>query len=122
MLDRNVLQPSTDHDFRRPHSTLRLKSAALAVCISLAVVLPLRADGGKAVSRRTTRKLARHQHRPQWSMISLVPQVPAQSATVESLPGRGGTDGQLEEYTDSPRNASLDGNGNLAIIAIYEPI
>lgn len=35
--------------------------------------------------------------------------------------GAGGTDGQLEAYTNSPRNASLDGNGNLAIVAYNEP-
>ena len=36
--------------------------------------------------------------------------------------GGGGTDGQLEANTNSPRNASLDGDGNLAITAIKEPI
>ncbi|MGA7053222.1 MAG: glycoside hydrolase family 16 protein [Mycobacterium sp.] len=35
--------------------------------------------------------------------------------------GAGGTDGQFEAYTNSPRNASLNGNGNLAIVALNEP-
>lgn len=34
----------------------------------------------------------------------------------------GGTDGQLEAYTNSTRNAALDGNGNLVITAIQEPV
>lgn len=36
--------------------------------------------------------------------------------------GAGGTDGQLQAYTKNPRNGALDGNGNLAIVAIQEPI
>lgn len=36
--------------------------------------------------------------------------------------GAGGTDGQLEAYTDSPQNASLDGEGHLAIVALNQPV
>ena len=36
--------------------------------------------------------------------------------------GAGGDGGQLEAFTDSTKNASLDGTGNLAITAIREPI
>lgn len=35
--------------------------------------------------------------------------------------GAGGDGGEIEAYTNSPRNASLDGSGNLAITAIREP-
>jgi beta-glucanase (GH16 family) len=123
MLDRNVLQPSTDHDFRRLHWTVRLASAAFAVCVSLAVVLPLRADGGKAVSQADN---------PDTCSAPTPPAVvddfsgPAGAAPNPQLwnhfLGGGGADGQLQKYTDSPRNASLDGNGNLAIVAINEPM
>ena len=36
--------------------------------------------------------------------------------------GAGGSDGQLQAFTNSPRNASLDGNGNLVITARQEPV
>lgn len=36
--------------------------------------------------------------------------------------GAGGTTGELNAYTNWPRNASLDGNGNLVITAIEEPV
>jgi YVTN family beta-propeller protein/VCBS repeat-containing protein len=36
--------------------------------------------------------------------------------------GAGGSDGQLQAFTNSARNASLDGNGNLVITARQEPV
>lgn len=36
--------------------------------------------------------------------------------------GAGGTDGQLQAYTKNPGNGSLDGNGNLAIVTMEEPV
>lgn len=105
---------------RRPRSTPLLQSAALAVCILQAVVISLGPVSSKAISRAD-------------DVIC-----PAARAVVDDFSGPagappnphlwnyqlggGGTDGQLEAYTDSPRNASLDGNGNLAITAIREPI
>ena len=121
MLGRNVLKPSAGHDFRRPRSILLLKSAALAVCVLQAVVISLGAFGSKTISR-----------------ADQVNACPAPQAVVDDFSGpagappnpqlwnyqlgAGGTDGQLEALTNSPRNASLDGNGNLAIVAIKEPI
>ncbi len=107
--------------FRRPRSILLLKSAALAVCILQAVVISLGAVSSKTISR-----------------ADAVSVCPAQRAVVDDFSGpagappnpqlwnyelgAGGTDGSLEAYTNSPRNASLDGDGNLAITAIREPI
>src|SRR5277367_237138 len=130
MLDRNVLKPSAGHDFRRPRSILLLKSAARAVCVlqavvislgAYAVVISLGAYDSKTISRADN-----------------VNACPAPRAVVDDFSGpagappnpqlwsyqggAGGTDGQLEALTNSPRNASLDGNGNLAIVAIKEPI
>src|SRR5271156_1607640 len=121
MLDRNVLKPSAGHDFRRPRSILLLKSAALAVCVLQAVVISLGAIGSQTISRADNMNAC-----------------PAPQAVFDDFSGpagappnpqlwnyqlaAGGTDGQLEAFTNSPRNASLDGNGNLAIVAIKEPI
>jgi beta-glucanase (GH16 family) len=107
--------------FRRPRSIPLLQSAALAVCILQAVVISLGAVSSKTISRADD-----------------VFACPAQRAVVDDFSGPagappnprlwnydlggGGTDGQLEAYTNSPRNASLDGDGNLAITAIREPI
>jgi beta-glucanase (GH16 family) len=107
--------------FRRPRSILLLKSAALAACVLQVVVISLGAFGSKTISR-----------------ADAVNVCPAQRAVVDDFSGpagappnpqlwnyqlgAGGTDGELEAYTNSPRNASLDGDGNLAITAIREPI
>ena len=107
--------------FRRPRSIHLLKSAALAVCILQAVVIPSGAVSSKTISRADHASVC-----------------PAQPAVVDDFSGpagappnpqlwnyalgAGGTDGQLEANTNSPRNASLDGDGNLAITAIREPI
>ncbi|WP_375482268.1 glycoside hydrolase family 16 protein [uncultured Mycobacterium sp.] len=120
MLDRNVLKPSAGQRFR-PRSILLLKSSALAVCVLLAVVISLGTLGTKTLSRAENANAC-----------------PAPQAVVDDFSGpagaspnpqlwshqlgAGGTDGQLQAYTNSPRNASLDGNGNLAIVAIKEPI
>jgi beta-glucanase (GH16 family) len=107
--------------FRRLRSIPLLKSAALAVGILQAVVISLGAVSSKTISRADD-----------------VSVCPAQRAVVDNFSGPagappnpqlwnyqlggGGTDGELEAYTNSPRNASLDGDGNLAITAIREPI
>jgi beta-glucanase (GH16 family) len=120
MLGRNVLRPSAGHDFRRQRSTLLLKSAALAVCILQALV-SVGACGCKTVSRADA---ANGCPAPQ----TVVDNFSGPAGTLANPQlwnyqlGGGGTDGQLEAYTNSPRNASLDGDGNLAITAIREPI
>jgi beta-glucanase (GH16 family) len=107
--------------FRGLRSIRLLKSAALAVCILQAVVISLGAVSSKTISRADD-----------------VSVCPARRAVVDDFSGPagappnpqlwnydlggGGTDGQLEANTNSPRNASLDGDGNLAITAIREPI
>ena len=120
MLGRNVLRPSAGHDFRRQRSTLLLKSAAIAVCILQALV-SVGACGGKAVSRADAANAC---PAPQTVVdnFSGPAGTPANPQLWNYQLGGGGTDGQLEAYTNSPRNASLDGDGNLAITAIREPI
>lgn len=121
MFERSVLKPSAGHEFRRPRPMRLLKSAALAVCILLAVVASTGTFGSKTMSR-----------------ADQVNACPVQQAVVDDFSGpagfppnprlwnyelgAGGADGQLEAFTNSPRNASLDGNGNLAIVVMKEPI
>jgi beta-glucanase (GH16 family) len=120
MLGRNVLKPSAGHDFRRQRSILLLKSAALAVCILQALV-SLAAVSSKTVSRADAANAC---PAPQTLVdnFSGPAGTPANPQLWNYQLGGGGTDGQLEAFTNSPRNASLDGDGNLAITAIREPI
>lgn len=116
---RNLVMASAAHHLRHVCSRSVQKSAALAVCVLLLVGTAIGACGSKALS---------HAENPG--------ACPAPHAVVDEFAGprgappnprlwnhsltAGGTDGQLEAYTDSRRNASLDGNGNLAITAINE--
>ena len=134
MHDRNVSEPSADHDLRRLCSRLLLASATLAVCVLvpvamalLAVVISVPTTGldaysSKAVSR-TDNPNACPQPPPQTVVddFSGPAGAPPNPQLWNHELGGGGTDNQLEAYTNSPRNASLDGNGNLAIVAIHEP-
>lgn len=47
---------------------------------------------------------------------------PPNGATWSYQLGAGGLNGQKQAYTNSGRNASLDGNGNLTITALAEPL
>jgi beta-glucanase (GH16 family) len=101
-----------------------LKSAVLAICVLLAVDASLGVYGGKVRADNL-------------APCSLPQPSPAPRAVVDDFSGPagsppnpqlwnhklggGGTDGELEAVTNSPRNASLDGNGNLAIVAFNEP-
>jgi beta-glucanase (GH16 family) len=121
MLDRTVLKPSPGPDLRRPRWILLLKSAALAVCVLQAVVISLVAFGTNMISRadNVNACLAPPAVVDDFSGPAGAP--PNPQLWNHQL-GGGGTDGQLEALTNSPRNASLDGNGNLAITTIREPI
>lgn len=122
MLGRNVFKPWAGHDyFRRPRSILLLKSAALAVCILQALVISIVAFGSKTVSRADEAN-ACPAPRTVVDNFSGPAGAPANPQLWNYQLGAGGTDGQLEAFTNSPRNASLDGNGNLAITTIREPI
>ena len=106
--------------FRRPRSIPLLKSAALAVCILQAVVISLGAVSSKTISRADD--VICPAARAVVDDFSGPAGAPANPQLWNYQLGGGGTDGQLEAYTNSPRNASLDGNGNLAITTIREPI
>lgn len=106
---------------RRLHRVILVESAALGVCLLLVVTMAFGVYGSKAAIGTENPSAC-----------------PAPAATVDDFSGpagappnpalwnyqlgAGGTDGQLEAYTNSPRNASLDGNGNLAIVALNEPV
>jgi hypothetical protein len=132
MLDRNVLKPSAGHDFRRLYSRVLLASATRAVGVVLAVVVSLLA----VVFSTPTTGLEAYASKA----VSLADDPnacpPPPQAVVDDFSGPagappspqlwnyelgGGHGDGLEADTDSPRNASLDGNGNLAIVAIHEP-
>ena len=121
MIGRSAVKPSAGHDFRRQRWTLLLKSAALGVGVLLALVISSDAYGSKVVSGADPPNGC-----------------PAAPAVTDDFSGpagappnpqlwnhvldAGGEDGQVQAFTNSPRNASLDGNGNLAMVAINEPI
>jgi beta-glucanase (GH16 family) len=107
--------------FRRSRSLLLLKSAALAVCVLQTVAISLGAFGSKTISRADDVNACPAQ-RAVVDDFSGPPGAPPNLQLWNYELGGGGTDGQLEAYTNSPRNASLDGDGNLAITAIREPI
>lgn len=120
MLDRNVLKPSVGHDFRRMPPSLLLESAVLAVCVLLTAVITLGAYGSKTISRADNLNACPAPQSVVDDFSGPAGAVPNPQLWSYQL-GSGGSDGQLEAYTNSPRNASLDGNGNLAIVAIHEP-
>ncbi len=120
MPDQDEVKPTAGDDFVRPWPARSLKSAVLTVCVVLAVSTSLGVYGSNSISRAED--------------PSACPAAPAVTdnfsgpAGVAPNPqlwnihlGGGGSDGQLEAFTDSPRNVSLDGNGNLAIVARTEP-
>jgi beta-glucanase (GH16 family) len=107
--------------FRRPRSILLLRSAALAVCILQAVVTSLGAVSSKTISRADDVSVCPTQ-RALVDNFSGPAGAPPNPQLWNYELGGGGTDGQLQANTNSPRNASLDGEGNLAITAIREPI
>jgi beta-glucanase (GH16 family) len=107
--------------FRRLRSIRLLKSAALAVCIVQAVVISLGAVSSRTISRADDVSVC-PAHRAVVDDFSGPAGAPPNPQLWNHELGGGGTDGQLEAYTNSPRNASLDGDGNLAITAIREPI
>jgi Glycosyl hydrolases family 16 len=129
MLDRNVLKPSASHDFRRLYLRVLLASATHAVCVVLAVVISLLA----VVFSAPTTGLEAYGSKVLNLAGDLNACPPQPQAVVDDFSGPagappspqlwkyelGGGDGEAD--TDSPRNASLDGNGNLAIVAIHEP-
>ena len=133
MLDRNVVKPSATHGFRRVYSRVLLASATLGVYVFLAVVISLlavvisvpttglEAYGKKAVSHEDNPNACLPQPRAVVDDFSGPAGAPASPGLWNYGLGSGGDDGQLEAYTDSPRNASLDGKGNLAIVAVHEP-
>lgn len=60
--------------------------------------------------------------RPVFDDFNGAPGSPPDPALWSYQVGAGGLNGQLQAYTNSPANASLDGNGKLAINARREPI
>lgn len=120
MPDRNIPKLLADGGFRRPRWMVLLESAALAVCIWLVVGISLGAESSKAVSRADNGSCAPAP--PVVDDFSGPAGAPPNPQLWSHFLSAGGTDGQLQAYTYSPRNASLDGNGNLAIVAINEPI
>jgi beta-glucanase (GH16 family) len=121
MLDPTVLRPSAGHDFRRLGLILLRKSAVVAVCVLLALVISLGAYGSKTISRADDVNACPVVQAVTDDFSGPAGAPPNQQLWSYQL-GAGGSDGQLEAFTDSPRNASLDGNGNLAIVALNEPI
>ncbi len=121
MFDRSVLKPSAGLDLRRRPSTLLLKSAVLAVCVLQAVVISLGASGSNTISRADNVNACAAPHAVVDDFSGSAGAPPNPRLWNYEL-GAGGTDGQLEAFTNSPRNASLDGNGDLAISTIKEPI
>ena len=121
MLDPTVLRPSAGHDFRRLGLILLRKSAVVAVCVLLALVISVGAYGSKTISRADDVNACPAVQAVTDDFSGPAGAPPKQQLWSYQL-GAGGSDGQLEAFTDSPRNASLDGNGNLAIVALNEPI
>lgn len=117
MRDRNVFKSSVGHDFQRLFFRLLLKSATLLILVFLVVVSSFWAYG-----IRTSKPASNLCRAPKAVVDDFSgPAGAAPDPQLWSLQsGAGGSDGQLEAYTKSPRNASLDGNGNLAIVARKE--
>jgi beta-glucanase (GH16 family) len=121
MLGPGAVKPSAGHDFGRQRWTPLLKSAAIAVCVSLAVVISLGACGSKALGRPDTPDTCPAAP-PVIDDFNGPAGAPPDPRLWNYLLDAGGEDGQVQAFTNSPRNASLDGNGNLAIVALNEPI
>jgi beta-glucanase (GH16 family) len=120
MPDRDWAKPVGGGDCGDRRSTLRLRSAVLVVCVLLSLITSLGVYGSKSISRAEDPS-ACPAARPVVDNFAGPPGSPPDPQLWDYHLGGGGSDGQLEAFTDSPRNGSLDGNGNLAITAINEP-
>jgi beta-glucanase (GH16 family) len=109
-------------DRHRPRWTSLLKSAAAALAMWLVFGVPLGADDRNAVSRADAGNACPPAPPAVVDDFSGPAGAPPNPQLWSYFLGAGGTDGQLQAYTNSPRNASLDGNGNLAINAFNEPV
>jgi hypothetical protein len=114
-------KPTAGGYFGHLLSTRPLKSAVLELCVLLAAVSSLGIYGGGPLGRAEDSSACQPTQGVTDNFSGPAGEAPNPQLWNYHL-GGGGSDGQLEAFTDSPRNASLDGNGNLAIVAFNEPV
>jgi beta-glucanase (GH16 family) len=110
-----------DHEVRYPAATARFhRTRRILVPVLVAVALTTSFAACRNVAVSPARAACSSQ--PVSDDFTGPAQAPPNPQLWKYQLGAGGADGQLQAYTNSPRNASLDGNGRLAITAINEPV
>lgn len=118
MVGENNLKPSMHGDFLSGGWRRFLRTLSTVVCVSLVATLMLAPNGAAVPVGNLSDCTPRPPLRDDFNGPAGAPPNPQ---LWKYLLGAGGDNGELEAYTDSPRNASLDGNGNLAVTARREP-